>query len=415
MHFSDARVCMDGCVVVEGTIDYPPISEEKFALPKHSELQLFVGTSGGWVTVSNCRRDRKCGFFVSKDPPATSLHSREEPYPKLTMPRAVASTLYHALRFGCSEPLFLSVTDNEGYLGSSGTSGATGSTIVLQGVTDWQLEVCERDGNVHVRMSALLVSTSTPRWWHKRGPAPQFWNATSANSPSVSVAFVVDAATRAVAFERFHSSLNSAGSFEYEEACLTTAETVKLESAHLGRLGELFAVYTNPPNPGAGWASISSYDRWIRTLCSIRISTHFRVYESRFGFLAGEYTGFSLPVPNVELYGISLEAVVKASLTGSRTKIELSGEGVGKLSDSIQERGEAESSQKFDRTIHQAFLTFCLGASGLNLGYRVTSPILKYQKPTPGWLEAELNISWETLMVRYPQLAMRRLDFVSSD
>ena len=410
LHLRNARVDLDGRIIAEGFVEYPPDEDGLFTQASHKYLALsidreVVGPKPGKVVPVRVRRDKRSGFFVS-----------EAIGPTIHPPSWICVLLYCELRFGPKNSVPARPTSEPGYLRTENVSGQTHR----QPLSDWKLDTDFNDGEAEITLSAALAQPDDPDRKDSDGKtARQYWTLGPKNAPRLRVTFKVDLATRAVylgAYDRLLEAPTSRQSFRggapiFRWLYRPTNERgddagVSLETAQLGHVGAIYG--KGSPKP---WVSVHS-TRYIiaesgvpngKFLPSISFSNFERLERDDNGFIIEAQQWF----PRVSLDGVNLETI--ADLLKERRHAQLThNDGIsGDLGDPRAERDEYEIGKRVDRKIYRAALSFKVSSAGLTIAYRVFCPTWRQNLPNAGWFEGSCVLSWNVLIIHYPELAKR--------
>ncbi|BBI20458.1 hypothetical protein EKJ_13050 [Qipengyuania flava] len=347
MKLSDAQVGVDGSLIVDGQITFPPDPAGKFEQKITGQLAL----RRPHLALMTCKAQRgPSGFYEISETGVV-----------LGIPRSFTNLVSRALRgldSGDHEEIW---RGQDCYLHNS--EGPSGPDVACcsQPLTNWLLRISETDGYLHVELSADLKANRLREWSSSEG---NFW--TSDARPRVRAKFTVSPATRVAACRYLVEEEQKRTDALLEDAQRTT-RSLNLASSAVSNLEE-FGV------SGGRWINIGlgSY---------LAITEHSGIVRRANGLLSyGTYVW-----PRIWFRGVSIGSLEQASDKPTR----ITGAG---LRTSIEEGGR----DGWIRTCENAALEFFLSDAGLVFRYDV--------RDMGRDLSREVIIPWEVLILRYPEI-----------
>lgn len=121
-HLNEARVALDGSLIVTGSIDHPADKEGYFPCPGADFLR--ISRTGGFRIV-RCRSSRDRSGFLQADEYGSELH----------VPAPLVAMIERAFAFGAKEPCQATLAHQDGAL----TSSTSRIETLTQPLSDWTL------------------------------------------------------------------------------------------------------------------------------------------------------------------------------------------------------------------------------------------------------------------------------------
>ena len=396
MNLPDARVDLDGGIVALGKFRCPADDNGDFKLKSHDCVRFGIDAWGRLrLAAATAERDPASGFLVAEEIGAAVL-----------LPDCLSSIIRVALRRSPSRPLKSRFSEQEEGLRwrSDSASRDEGRARVVpfmdpdswkrQLLSDWKLEVSTEGEEVRIHISAALFASEPVRISEKTHFG--HWSVTNNSPPRIDIEFAVDLATRVAAFHAAYITSEACATIDSENPFSTTLTSLKLASAPINTMGEIFGVMSN-----GQWVSIGT-DR-----DSLLITPHYPKRRLANGFLLCD-TGHK--TPSISLRGIALTTLLRGLWRELKHIVTFEWKN-GTFGSLIQNRGFHESYKKAPQQLIQHVVLDCrVTMKGLELAYRlyITDLDVTQSDYKAGWLEDMLTIPWEIVVLRYPDLLWHR-------
>lgn len=354
---ASASVDLNGDLVAVGRLTHPPDDAGYFAPLDLEALRITRGAPGMRIAGSDAAR-HPSGFFEVAQAGS-----------ELSVPEALAVTIRHSLQFGANGPIEVHLLHQDGRL----TCSAEGEERREQPLSDWRLRLEDRDGEIHVDLSAALHADHFKSW---NRAAANYWSGRPGSR--VEAAFAVDRATRIACFGSYIESVHRPDSDGVPVAPPDfDGASLSLGKAPVGSATE-FGVSEGR------WMDVGHYSgRWP----SVAITEHRDVRRLPSGFL----TGGNYVWPRLWIQGLDLDRAVAALESRPLLFSEANG-----LRASLGYDGP----EGWSEWVRLDSLEIALGADGLTLSYALGGPVAK--------TGTKVLLPWELLILRYPMLAGRR-------
>jgi hypothetical protein len=382
MHLREACVDLDGQVAAIGRIEYPPDPAGCFPLPAHRRVRIRMFSTQLRLAAADAERDEETGFLISKDVG-----------PVVFVPESFAMMIRTALRLRQEAPLEAHLADQQQTLQSCPDR----EIAKCQPLSDWRLQISTLDGTVRIRLSAALQATRQIPEWEQKSTG-NFWNITDDKvAPRITVVFDVDAVTRVVSYGcRGHELFQGADATPMELSRKSLPD-LKLADAPIGLDGKLYG-YAPQRGPVSFYSEIGSPRIAIS---DVRLDR----YPNGFVTESGPYSW-----PRIWLDLFDMDGVVRGVRSTFKLTIETNDGYFGDLQQHYQFYEGYEL--RPEQSIRRARLNFELNLSGLSFSYALFIDDLHLSsrgKHSPGWLNGELILPWELLIIRYPALSHDRV------
>ena len=350
MHLSQACVDLQGNLVCDGFLSFPPDEGGKFE--RKDSTQVVVDRDR--MTVSACSAARhSSGFYESNSSGAL-----------LGIPASLATLIRHALQFGATQAVVCTLESQHGDLYSS----SSWDHRYRQPLSKWDLRISEVSGLITVKISALMFGADIRDWLSSED---NFW-------PSqfrVSAQFSVDPLTRKACYDAYIEEPDIPDVGSTLSSLLTEAQGISLVSASVSTSNCFGIADTKYIDVGFG----SEHDSYLA------FTEHSKVYRLSNGFLSdGSYRW-----PRVWFRGIQIRSLLELD----QRPVRFSGVGLHAC---------AENSGHSSHWREEATAAFCevsLALAGMAITYEVVT--------ANHCLTEELVLPWSTLLLRLPMLGSR--------
>jgi hypothetical protein len=384
MHLREARIDLGGQVAAVGRIEYLPDEAGYFPLPSHHCVRVSKFGTRLRLAAATSERDNKTNFLDSR-----------EVGPVVFVPESLGVVIQSGLRNRLESSIEVHLADQQETLESCGNREISRK----QPLSDWGLHISTIGGTLRIKLSAALQATKEIPDWNKS--VGNFWKISNSPGARVTIEFEVDEVTR-ILFYGFPGS----GSFDDASAApiepnRSTLLDLKLDNASVSRMGRLFGYA-----PRGGW--ISFYDNSSGGIAIGQV----RLKRYPDGFVVDS----SDPSwPRIWLEAFDMNALIRAVRSTQKLTIELQDGYFGDLQQhhSFYECYEPTPQQ----SIQRARLNFQLDLFGLSLTYNLFISDLHPSsrgKHMSGWLEGQLILPWELLIIRYPVLSHDRVKILAA-
>jgi hypothetical protein len=384
MHLREARIDLGGQVAAVGWIEYVPDEAGYFPLPNHHCVRVSKFGTRLRLAPATSERDYKTNFLDSR-----------EVGPVVFVPESLGVVIQGALRTRLESSIEIHLADQQETLESCGNREISKK----QPLSDWRLRISTIGGTLRIKLSAALQATKEIPVWDKS--AGNFWKISNSPVATITIEFEVDEVTRIL----FYGYLGS-GSFDDAPAApiepnRSTLLDMKLDNAPVSRMGRLFGYA-----PRGGWMSF--YDNSLGGI----IIGQVRLKRYPDGFVADT----SDPSwPRIWLEAFDMNALIRAVRSTLKLTIELQDGYFGHLQQhhSFYECYEPSPEQ----SIQRARLNLQLDLFGLSLAYNLFIRDLHPSsrgKHMSGWLQGQLILPWELLIIRYPVLSYDRAKILAA-
>lgn len=374
MHLRDARVDLDGNLIASGRITYPPDDSGSFPIVAHERLRIVRGPRNSVLTISPtlAERDHNTGFYA-----------RADVGPEVFIPHSIGVAIQQVLRSDLTGPIAMTVQAEAGTLLSSSDR----ETAKRQSLSNWRAEISHREGMVDVRLSADLLRTQPNL------PMENFW-ANRDQAARIEISLSVDLITRAACFGTYSDRIPEEPRRGDASLRQSSLGDPILEHAMVGIFCSAYAtdlrgnwirLHSSPSPPSLSLESLSSRARTASGLVS---------YNNHFHW------------PRVCFSGIDLDLINE--MMGRKPTLTLVfSDGESGVLDQHRSFYEDEPTH-LQQSIVEAKHSFELTEAGLRYCYKALVTNLDRQIYAPGWIEDEMVLSWETLILRYPQFLRHR-------
>jgi hypothetical protein len=356
MHLRDAKVDLDGGMVVDGALSLPPEAGAGFPVIAHDALRL--ENNDALTTIRVVHAHREASGFMRCDPVGVAI----------SPPRGLCDTLRSALTFSSAATGHFTFGSELGFMLAPGLNGAH------RRLTDWTLDLEPTADGMNVRAGASLYP-----------PEP--------GAGRLTLAFKVDDATRAAAAGYHQDAFYDDGAPFTPQA--TSLEALDLASAPVGSSLELAA------RENGRWAAIYSREDTRASVPHLTLAISFGDYRRAASGLA--VTKDQGAVGRIWLENVNLK-LISAMLGGKATaSLALRSERLGYIQ--LHHRASEDYRPVPDTRITEADLVATLDQAGLRLDYRLWVNDLNHHSAPPyaaGELKGALTFSWELLILRFP-------------
>jgi hypothetical protein len=384
MHLREARIDLGGQVAAVGWIEYLPDEAGYFPLPSHHCVRVSKFGTRLRLAAATSERDSKTNFLDSR-----------EVGPVVFVPESLGVVIQSAVRTRLESSIETHLADQQETLESCGNREISKK----QPLSDWRLYISTIGGTLKIRLSAALQATKEIPVWNKS--TGNFWKISNSLVARITIEFELDEVTR-ILFYGFPGS----GPFEDAPAApiepnRSTLLDMKLDNAPVSRMGRLFGYA-----PRGGW--ISFYDNSFGGIVIGRA----RLGRCPDGFVADSGDPFW---PRIWLDAFNMDALIRAVRSTQKLTIELQDGYFGHLQ---QHHSFYECYEPMpEQSIRRARLNFQLDLFGLSLTYNLFISDLHPSsrgKHKSGWLQGELILPWELLIIRYPVLSYDRAKILAA-
>lgn len=355
-------VDLDGDLIGEGALTFPPDSEGRFPIVDADEIKF--ASRRGRVWLAPCRSWRDPSGFLRSEEVGAALY----------LPPTFVSALKTALKIGVTEPVELS------YSGQAGALSDSSSMLrgISQELTNWRMTIDRRNDGIEARISAELHATSLLENFPSR---QNFW-ADQPGPSQLEARLTIDDVTRVACFGAYVPEL----------------EDEKAEAAALPPLFHTLDVRRAP----VGQFHIFGLDRdeWIYVYDTsgrhgydgnypaLTFAPHPAPSRSRSGLLQDRS---AYGWPRVSIYGVTLDLVASSMREKLAVRLQIEGDAVGELT-WFRNEPPAE-------TITAADLHFAIDVDGLAVRCEIKAGSTR---------SYAFRLSWELLLLRYPEFARLR-------
>lgn len=358
VHLRSAAVDLQGNLIAIGTMTYPPSSGGEFPATVTEQLRISRPSYG----VTPCKAARDVSGFLAS----------EKLGPCLSLPIGFHDVVRHALRFGAEEPVRMALGSQGGALIVEKSSTST----LRQHLSDWQLRIQQVEDDIRVEISAALhANYLNPIFTSERN----FW--LDQPGSRVTIAYTVDAVTRLAAFGSLIGRGQKVEGGEPAVPGPSTASTLDIENAAVG-VGTVYG------SREGRWINFGDLNSGRPT---IALTEHTAVRRLPNGFLSrGSYKW-----PRIWLYGADFLSLAKVPRDPF---LRLSGNSMTAI---ISDDGR----DGWHKGSSETAVEVSIGTDGLALDY--------FLRVGGRPLEGRVMLGWETLILRYPELAWAREDVLA--
>lgn len=111
--------------------------------------------------------------------------------------------------------------------------------------------------------------------------------------------------------------------------------------------------------------------------------------------------------PRVTIEGINWAQIVRLLINSRNINLNLEGEYVGRMHDFGFVEMDENDEERSRRHVKKVHLSLALEAAGLSINYRAFSLYWKERNNGSGWFEGSVALSWELVIIYFPELANR--------
>ena len=350
VHLSQACVDLQGNLVCDGFLSFPPDEGGKFE--RKDSTQVVVDRDR--MTVSACSAARhSSGFYESNSSGAL-----------LGIPASLATLIRHALQFGAKQTVVSTIESQHGELYSS----SRWDHRFRQPLSKWDLRISEVSGIVTVEISALMFGADIRDWLSSED---NFWTSQS----RISAQFSVDPLTRNACCDAYVGELDVPDVGNTLNNSSKERSGVSLALASVGISNFFGIAQTKYIDVGIGSES-RSY---------LAFTEHSNVYRLSNGYLSrGNYRW-----PRVWFRGVQIRSLLEMD----ERPVRFSGDGL----QAYAEKSGHSSHWREDAT--DAFCEVSLVPAGMTLTYEVITANHR--------LGEELVVPWSTLLLKLPMLGSK--------
>jgi hypothetical protein len=393
----EVSVDLNGQIVAEGQIRFPPDDRGSFTLAAHDRICFRPSDQGMRFEAATAERDCS-GFMATRK---TGL--------ALAIPASLGVILARALRDAPEKPQRAKFSDQEGRLEcppnrAAAETESAGKAFLprrklseVQLLSDWDLVLSMEGDLLKVELSAALFGFPPAQAWKKDQVG--HWSTPDGTPLRVEISFLVNSATRVAACQAAYVSSIQMPIADLKNSFRTTLASLDLMSSPIDTMGHVYGMTKR-----GEWMRIASQDK------SVLLTPYSPRQRRTDGFLLVDQ---SYREPSISLDGIGMTTIVRMLWNEPRRSIcvELREGSFGHL---IQGREFNEANNPAPgQFIQQAILRFEITLKGLIMFYRlyVTELEIVPEGWKDGWIEEEIILPWEIIIFRYPQLLWHRKDF----
>ncbi|MCP1471369.1 hypothetical protein J3E64_003076 [Sphingobium sp. OAS761] len=294
-HIRQAGVARDGAFVLPGRIRHPVDDDGIYPNPQADYVRM-SRTFG--MRIVRCRAARDISGFVTAQEFGGEAH----------LPEPIASTLSRAFSGSVKHPISLRLNQQAGVL----AHGTNPEGRIYQPLSDWSLEIEDRDDDLHVTLSATLHGLHLEEWqtrttnhWEKQAGA------------RIVIQFVIDAITRVACFGYYAPNLSTEAVAPAPLPPPATLTELDISTAPVGTFNQC----------GVGPNGLVSFHEAIELgyLSLTRLSHPARTEA---GFLP---THMNHVWPRLTLHGVTMASIRFALLNNPAMRLNAEGDCVGNL------------------------------------------------------------------------------------
>jgi len=382
MHLRDTSIDIDGHILADGRLSYPPDDQGFFPPSRSGQFRISASDTLIRIAAAIAQRDPDSHFFVSKEVGAV-----------VVIPEALSLLIRRALAARCPPSQQAQLAPGlGGSLWSSNDEPLKAKISNKQGLSDWLLSMQEIDGALSIRLSAALVDKRPTGW---RSPPAKFWTCRGGESPRMELELQIDQVTRAACFGRSLGDPSKHESGTEISVNMTTITSLRLDSAVVARSYKQFG-YT----PAGRWVGL--YESPIGL--SIDLEPNHYLKRRPDGFVVSDW--FCTTTINF----IGLNLTVFSHILGNTRSATMEFRD-GRFGRVTQHRSFYEGRDPYPQQhICEMIFQLRLVDHGLELAYQalVNDWDLSTKPYKPDWLKETITLPWELLILRHPYFLRRR-------